>query len=69
MWHENSERTTVVQETGRLNLTARGPIGHNGLWGLTTAKYKDAVLVGEMDIRSQGSSQPARAFRGPVAHV
>jgi len=32
------------------------PIGHNGLWGLTTAKYKDVVLVGEMDIRSQGSS-------------
>ena len=56
VWQENADRTTVVQETGRLNLTARGPIGHNGLWGLTTAKYKDVVLVGEMDIRSQGSS-------------
>ena len=56
VWQENADRTTVGQETGRLNLTARGPIGHNGLWGLTTAKYKDVVLVGEMDIRSQGSS-------------
>ena len=56
VWQENADRTTVVQEKGRLNLTARGPIGHNGLWGLTTAKYKDVVLVGEMDIRSQGSS-------------
>lgn len=56
VWQENADHTTVVQETGRLNLTARGPIGHNGLWGLTTAKYKDVVLVAEMDIRSQGSS-------------
>ena len=56
VWQENADRTTVRQENGQLNLTARGPIGHNGLWGLTTAKYKDVVLVGEMDIRSQGSS-------------
>ncbi len=56
VWQENADRTTVGQEEGRLNLTARGPIGHNGLWGLTTAKYKDVVLVGEMDIRSNGSS-------------
>ena len=50
--HENE----MPHEDGRSKLTARGPIGHNGLWGLTTAKYKDAVLVGEMDIRSQGLS-------------
>ena len=56
VWQENADRTTVGQEDGRLNLTARGPIGHNGLWGLTTAKYKDVVLVAEMDIRSLGSS-------------
>ena len=56
VWQEHPDRTTVRQENGRLNLTARGPIGHNGLWGLTTAKYKDVVLVGEMDIRSKGSS-------------
>ncbi|MHB0960054.1 MAG: hypothetical protein ACYC0X_20035 [Pirellulaceae bacterium] len=56
VWQEHPDRTTVGQDNGRLNLTARGPIGHNGLWGLTTAKYKDVVLVGEMDIRSQGSS-------------
>jgi hypothetical protein len=45
-----------------LNLTARGPIGHNGLWGLTIAKYKNVVLVGQMDIRSKGSS-PHRLAR------
>ncbi len=45
VWQENPDRTTVRQEDGRLNLTARGPIGHNGLWGLTTAKYKDVVLL------------------------
>lgn len=56
VWQEHPDRTTVRQENERLNLTARGPIGHNGLWGLTTAKYKDVVLVGEMDIRSKGSS-------------
>ena len=56
VWQENPDRTTVRQQGGRLNLTARGPIGHNGLWGLTTAKYKDVVLVGQMDIRSKGSS-------------
>lgn len=56
VWQEHPDRTTVQQENGHLNLTARGPIGHNGLWGLTTAKYKDVVLVGEMDIRSKGSS-------------
>lgn len=56
IWQEHPDRTTVSQEGGRLHLTARGPIGHNGLWGLTTAKYKDVVLVGEMDIRSTGSS-------------
>jgi hypothetical protein len=56
VWQEHPDRTTVQQENGRLSLTARGPIGHNGLWGLTTAKYKDVVLVAEMDIRSRGSS-------------
>jgi hypothetical protein len=56
VWQEHPDRTTVRQENGRLNLTARGPIGHNGLWGLITAKYKDVVLVGDMDIRSKGPS-------------
>lgn len=56
VWQEHPDRTTVAQEEGRLNLTARGPIGHNGLWGLVTAKYKDVVLVSEMDIRSSGAS-------------
>ncbi len=46
----------MVQRNGRLDLGARGQIGHNGLRGLTVAKYKDVVLVAEMDVRSQGSS-------------
>jgi len=54
VWQMDPDRTTVRQERGRLWLDARGALGHNGLWGLTTAKYKDVVLVGQMDIRSQG---------------
>jgi hypothetical protein len=54
VWQENPDQTSVRQERGRLTLAAQGRIGHNGLWGLTTAKYKDVVLVGEMDIRSEG---------------
>jgi hypothetical protein len=54
VWQQNPDQTTVRQERGQLALTGRGPVGHNGLFGLTTAKYKDVVLVGEMDIRSQG---------------
>lgn len=56
VWQENPDRTTVRQERGRLILEAQASVGHNGLWGLTTAKYKDVVLVAEMDIRSQGSA-------------
>jgi hypothetical protein len=56
VWQENAEQTSVRQQDGRLVLQAEGDIGHNGLWGLTTAKYKDVVLVGEMGIRSQGPS-------------
>ncbi|MHB8898762.1 MAG: hypothetical protein ACYC6Y_08450 [Thermoguttaceae bacterium] len=54
VWQQNPDQTTVRLERGQLTLTGRGPVEHNGLWGLTTAKYKDVVLVGEMDIRSQG---------------
>jgi hypothetical protein len=54
VWQQNPDQTTVRQERGQLALTGRGSVGHNGLFGLTTAKYKDVVLVGEMDIRSQG---------------
>lgn len=56
VWQNNPDRTTVRQENGRLNITARGRIAMEGLWGLTTAKYKDVVLVGEMDIRSKGTA-------------
>ena len=56
VWQNNPDRTTVRQENGRLNITARGRIAMEGLWGLATAKYKDVVLVGEMDIRSKGTA-------------
>ena len=54
VWQQNADRTSVRQEQGRLVLEGQELLGHNGLWGLVTAKYKDVVLVGEMDIRSQG---------------
>ena len=54
VWQQNPEQTGIRQERGQLTLTGRGQLGHNGLWGLNTVKYKDVVLVGEMDIRSQG---------------
>ncbi|MBM3272327.1 hypothetical protein FJY94_03595 [Candidatus Kaiserbacteria bacterium] len=54
VWQQDPDQTTVQQERGQLFLTSRGPVGHNGLFGLTTVKYKDLVLVGEMDIRSKG---------------
>lgn len=56
VWQNNVDRSSISQENGRLNLTARGKVRMEGLWGLTIAKYKDVVLVGEMDIRSQGPS-------------
>ena len=56
VWQQNPEATSVRQEHGRLVLSGRGPVGHNGLFGLINAKYKDVVLAGEMDIRSQGPS-------------
>lgn len=54
VWQQDADRTSVRQEDGRLVLEGQDLLGHNGLWGLITAKYKDVVLVSEMDIRSQG---------------
>lgn len=54
VWQQTPERTTVAQKDGRLEITARGLTRMEGLSGLVTAKYKDVVLVGEMDIRSRG---------------
>ena len=54
--HRNPDLTTFSQQGGRLELTARGPVGMNGYLGLGGVKAKDVVLVGEMDIRSTGSS-------------
>ena len=54
VWQQNADLTNVRQAEGRLALSGRGELGHNGLWGLVTAKYKDVVLIGEMDIRSSG---------------
>lgn len=52
---QDPEKTTVAQQGGRLELTARGLLRMNGFWGLGGVKYKDVVLVGEMDIRSTGA--------------
>jgi hypothetical protein len=54
VWQMTADRTAVRQQHGRLEITARGPVRMEGLAGLTFAKYKDVVLVGEMDVRSRG---------------
>jgi hypothetical protein len=54
IWQQEPGQTTVTQRSGRLELTAQGPVHMNGLDSLTHAKYKDVVLVGEVDVRSEG---------------
>ena len=56
IWKDDPQRITVEQQNGRLALTARGPVNMDGLSSLQFAKCKDVVLVGEMDVRSQGSA-------------
>lgn len=60
--HRNPDRTTMRQENGRLELTARGSVQMNGFWGLGGVKHKDLVLVGEMDVRTTGSPPHRLAF-------
>ncbi len=55
VWQEDPQATAVGLGNGRLELSARGQVGHNGLLSHPAVKYKDVVLVGEMDIRSQGA--------------
>lgn len=54
IWQEDPQATAVELHEGRLEITARGRVGHNGLLSHPAVKYKDVVLVGEMDIRSEG---------------
>jgi hypothetical protein len=56
VWQNTPERSKVYQKDGRLNIEATGMIRMEGLWGLTTAKYKDVVLAADMYIRSAGPS-------------
>ncbi len=60
--HRNPDRTTISQDGGRLDLTARGFVQMNGFWGLGGVKHKDLVMVGEMDVRSTGSPPHRLAF-------
>lgn len=54
VWQEDPQATAVELREGRLEITAHGRVGMNGLLSHPAIKYKDVVLVGEMDIRSQG---------------
>ena len=53
-WQQDPESTTIDVRDGRLDLTANGPVGHDGLFGLTYTRLRDIVLVADMDIRSDG---------------
>ena len=56
IWINNPDSIELRVEDGRLHIEGRGRLTHNGLWQNTTYKYKDVVLMGRMDIRSQGPS-------------
>ena len=56
VWQANADRTTVGQEEGRLKLKARGPIGHNGLWGLTTSSSQGFSGRGPFDSSSSAET-------------
>lgn len=55
LWQMDPAKTVVEQKGGRLELTVTGSVAHNGVTSQPTVKYKDVVLVAEMDIRSQGA--------------
>jgi hypothetical protein len=54
VWQQDPETTTIDVRDGRLDITASGPVGHDGLFGLTYTRLRDVVLVADMDIRSDG---------------
>ena len=54
IWQMDSNRTSLSIRDGRFVIDALGKIGHNGLWSLPTAKFKDVTLVARFDIHSDG---------------
>lgn len=54
VWHSDPDRASFAVRDGRFELIAEGDVGHNGLWQLACAKYKDVALVARMDVRSDG---------------
>lgn len=54
IWISDEGKVDLYIRDGRFFVEGHGPLGHNGLWQLNPAKYKDVVLVGRMDIRSDG---------------
>ena len=54
IWITNPERAKLYVKAGRFWIEGVDRLGHNGLWHLDSAKYKDVTLIGRMDIRSQG---------------
>lgn len=54
VWTQNPEAVKFAIEQGRFVIRGRGRLGHNGLWSLGPARFKDVTLVGRMDVRSQG---------------
>jgi hypothetical protein len=56
IWIDDPGLATVRQAVGKLRLSAHGSVNMDGLSNNICAKDKDVVLVGEMDVRSQGGA-------------
>lgn len=54
IWTQDPDAVAFEVRDGRYHLRGTGPIGHNGLWSLNPARFKDVTLVARMDVRSEG---------------
>ncbi|MGD8238162.1 MAG: hypothetical protein PVH68_06385 [Armatimonadota bacterium] len=55
IWISDEGKVKLHVRDGRFYVEGRGSLGHNGLWQLGGAKYKDVALIGRMDIRGTGA--------------
>ena len=54
IWTTNADKVQLYVKNGRFVIEGHGKLSHNGLSSVPHVKYKDVVLVGRMDIKSQG---------------
>ncbi len=56
IWVSEPDRVDLAVKDGRFYVHGTGPLSHNGLWLKHNFENKDIVLIGRMDIRSDGST-------------